>query len=89
MDLLDLLAVQGTDSQESSPAPQFKSINSSVLSLLHSPTLIGQKWKQEGHLRNYCVIARRGGSASFVAGEMVVVQNAFEVALRRLSEWEA
>ena len=28
------------DSQESSPTPQFKSINSSGLSLLHSPTLI-------------------------------------------------
>ena len=27
------------DSQEFSPTPQFKSINSSVLSLLHSPTL--------------------------------------------------
>ena len=27
------------DSQESSPAPQFKSIDSSVLSFLHSPTL--------------------------------------------------
>ena len=27
------------DSQESSPIPQFKSINSSVLSFLHSPTL--------------------------------------------------
>ena len=27
------------DSQESSPTPQFKIINSSVLSLLHSPTL--------------------------------------------------
>ena len=27
------------DSQQSSPTPQFKSINSSVLSLLHSPTL--------------------------------------------------
>ena len=27
------------DSRESSPTPQFKSINSSVLSLLHSPTL--------------------------------------------------
>ena len=27
------------DSQESSPTPQFKSTNSSVLSLLHSPTL--------------------------------------------------
>jgi len=28
------------DSQESSPSPQFKSINSSVLSFLHSPTLL-------------------------------------------------
>ena len=37
MDWLDLLAIQGT--QESSPTPQFKSINSSALSLLHSPTL--------------------------------------------------
>ena len=35
MDWLDLLEVQGT--QESSPTPQFKSINSSVLSPLHSP----------------------------------------------------
>ena len=37
MDCLDLLAVR--DSQESSPTPQFKSINFSVLSFLHSPTL--------------------------------------------------
>ena len=37
MDWLDLLAVQW--SQESSPTPQFKSINSSVLSFLYSPTL--------------------------------------------------
>ena len=33
MDLLDLLAVQGT-TQESSPTPQFKSINSLALSFL-------------------------------------------------------
>ena len=35
------------DSQESSPTPQFKSINSSVLSVLHSPTLtsIHDHWK--------------------------------------------
>ena len=46
MDWLDLLAVQG-DSQESSPAPQFKSINSSALSFLHRPTLtsIHDHWK--------------------------------------------
>ena len=35
------------DSRESSPIPQFKSINSSALSLLHSPTLtsIHDHWK--------------------------------------------
>ena len=35
------------DSQESSPTPQFKSINSSVLSFIHSPTLtsIHDHWK--------------------------------------------
>ena len=35
------------DSQESSPTPHFKSINSSVLSFLHSPTLtsIHDYWK--------------------------------------------
>ena len=45
MDWLDLLGVQG--SQESSPTPQFKSINSLVLSFLHSPTFtsIHDYWK--------------------------------------------
>ena len=45
MDWLDLLAVQGT--LKSSPRPQFKSINSSALSFLHSPTLssIHDHWK--------------------------------------------
>ena len=37
MDCLDLLAVQGT--LKSSPIPQFKSINSSVLSFLYGPAL--------------------------------------------------
>ena len=48
MDWLDLLAVQGTHSQESSPTPQFKSINSSALRVLHSPTLtsIHDHWKK-------------------------------------------
>ena len=46
MDWLDLLAVQRT--QESSPTPQFKSINSSVLSFLYSPILtsIHDYWKK-------------------------------------------
>ena len=39
IDWLDLLAVPPRDSQESSPTPQFKSISSSALSFLYSPTL--------------------------------------------------
>ena len=44
-DWLDLLSPR--DSQEFSPTPQFKSINSSALSFLHSPTLtsIHDHWK--------------------------------------------
>ena len=47
MDWLDPLVVQESYSQESSPTPQFKSINSSVLSFLCSPTLtsIHDYWK--------------------------------------------
>ena len=37
MDCWDLLAVQGTLFQESSPTPQFESINSSALSFLYGP----------------------------------------------------
>ena len=46
MDKLDLLAVQGT-LKESPPTPQFKSINSSAVSFLYSPTLtsIPDHWK--------------------------------------------
>ena len=40
-------SLQSRDSQESSPTPQFKSINSSALSFLYSPTLtsIHDHWK--------------------------------------------
>ena len=41
------ISLQCKDSQESSPTPQFKSINSSAVSFLHSPTLtsIHDHWK--------------------------------------------
>ena len=41
------ISLQSMDSQESSPTPQFKSIYSSALSFLHSPTLtsIHDHWK--------------------------------------------
>ena len=41
------ISLQSKDSQESTPTPQFKSINSSVLSFLNSPTLtsIHDHWK--------------------------------------------
>ena len=49
MDWLDLLAVQGT-LKSLLQTPRFKSINSSVLSFLHSPTLtsIHDHWKNHG-----------------------------------------
>ena len=48
MDWLDLLAAQGT-LKESSPTPQFKSINSSALSFLYSPTFtsVHDYWKNQ------------------------------------------
>ena len=48
INLFVLFAVQGT--LKSSPAPQFKSISSSVLSFLYSPTLtpIHDYWKNHG-----------------------------------------
>ena len=41
------ISLQPRDSQQSSPTPQFKSINSSLLSFLYSPTLtsIHDHWK--------------------------------------------
>ena len=39
MDMFDFLTVQGTLNEESSPAPQFKCINFSALSFLHSPNV--------------------------------------------------
>ena len=45
IDCFDLLAFQGT--LKSLPTPQFKNINSSVLSLLYSPALNIHTWPQE------------------------------------------
>ena len=53
---MDLPEVQGT--QESSPTPQFKSINSLALSLLYGPTLpsVHDHWKNHSFaLRTYAV----------------------------------
>ena len=47
VDWLDLLACRPRDSQESSPTPQFKSISSSELSFLYSPTINKQSNDQQ------------------------------------------
>ena len=48
MDWLDLFAVQG-DSQESSSTPQFKSITSSVFSILYRPNITSVHDSWENH----------------------------------------
>ena len=52
MDWLDHLAVEGT-LQKSSPTPQFKSINLSALSFLHSPTLTSIHYHWKNHSLGY------------------------------------
>ena len=54
----------GGDSQESSPTPQFKSINSSVLSFLYSPTLTFQR---DGMGREVGVGFRMGNACKSMA----------------------
>ena len=53
------------DSQESSPTPQFKSINSSVLSFLYSPTLtsIHDYWKN--HSFGYTDLCQQSNVSAF------------------------
>ena len=64
MDWLDLLAVQGT--LKSSPTPQFKSINSSVLSFLYNPTLtsIHDYWKN--HSFDWTDICQQSNVSAFL-----------------------
>ena len=63
IDWLDLLAVQGT--LKSSPTPQFKTINSLVLSFLYSPTLtsIHDYWKNHSLTRSKLWYPKYPGSA--------------------------
>ena len=51
IDRFDLLDVQGT--LKSSPAPQLKSVNSSVLSLLYGPTLTSAHDYRKNHTFDY------------------------------------
>ena len=64
MDWLDLLAVHG-DSQESSPTPQFKSIDSSVLSLLHSPTLTSIHEHRKNHSLDWTNLCWQSNASAF------------------------
>ena len=57
IDWFDLLAVQGT--QESSSAPQFERINSSVLNLLYSPTLTSIRDYWKNHSFDYMDICQQ------------------------------
>ena len=63
MDWLDLLAVQGT--LKSSPTPQFKSINSSALSFLYSPTLTSIHDYYQNHSLDYSDLCWQSNVSAF------------------------
>ena len=64
MDWLDLLAVEGT-LQESSPTPQFKSINSLAFSLLYSPTLTSIHDYCKNHSLDYTDLCWQSNISAF------------------------
>ena len=53
------------DSQESSPTPQFKSINSSALSFLHSPTLTSIYDHRKNQSLDYTDLSRQSNVSAF------------------------
>ena len=63
IDCFDLLTVQG--SLESPPTPQFKSINSSVLSLLYAPTLTSIHDHCKYHSFDYTDLCRQSDMSAF------------------------
>ena len=63
MDWLDLLAVQGT--LKSSPTPQFKSINSLVLSLLYGPILPSICDHLKNHSFDYMDVCQQSNVSAF------------------------
>ena len=70
MDWFDLFAVQGT--LESPPAPQFKGINSSALSILYSPalTIVRDHWKD--HSLDYMDLCWQSDIFAFQQSKSVI-----------------
>ena len=65
--LTDLISCSPWDSQESSPTPQFESINSSVLSFLHSPTLTSIHDHRKNHSLDFHKQLIKAFSLSMIA----------------------
>ena len=63
IDWFDLLAVQGT--QESSPTPQLKSINSLAFSLLYGPTLTSVEDYWKNHSFDYTDLCWKNDASAF------------------------
>ena len=59
------ISLQSNDSQESSPTPQFKSINSLALSLLHSPTLTSIHDHRKNHSLDWTNLCWQSNVSAF------------------------
>ena len=65
MDWLDLLAVQGTLKSLLQLLLQFKSINFSVLSFLHNPTLTSMRDRWKNHSFDYMDLCWQSNVSAF------------------------
>ena len=59
------LVVQGRDSQESSLAPQFESINSLALSLLYGQTITSARNYWKNHIFDYTDLCQQNDVSAF------------------------
>ena len=63
--LIGLISLHSKHSQEFSPAPQFKNISSSVLSLLYAPTLISLHDYWKNHSFDYIHFCRKSDVSAY------------------------
>ena len=87
IDWLDRFPCSPRDSQESSPTPQFKSINSLVLSFLYGPTLTSMRDYWKNHRFDFEVSGRGTGWRWSVAGSGQWVQQCVHRTFWRRSPW--
>ena len=88
VDFLVLSPCCPRDSQESFPAPQFKSINSLALSLLYGPILTSVHDYWESHSIDYMDLCRQSDVSAFLIHYLDLASLVAQTVKNPLAVWE-